>query len=317
MQNLQPRAQDSALLGGTASISLEYQIPDIGASGGAIIGAETADFVSKKILRKLIRFAPGDVAFDQCNHQKWTILSYYFDLNGYVKYIAYNNIIRAEFFEDELQIERTWIRKNYLQAKEKTEYLESLSALNSSKNNLNFLTLPVHYAIFKFAPGDTAFDVYEGKKWKIIDYFIDLNSFTRYLVSDGNDQLEYLEDELQIIKPRIKQNCSLTETKDEYTKVVEKIDFLETNYSSIPVGPPVEPSLIVFKFAVGETAFDIYKKQRWKIVDSFVDTSGHSIYQASNGIINKQFMEKELQTEKTAMKQFYEEAEERLAYLQS
>lgn len=317
MQNLQPRAQDSALLGGTASISLEYQLPDTGQAGGAILGAETADFTAKKVFRKLIRFIPGDIAFDVCSKQKWTIQSYYFDLNGFTKYIAYNNLKYAEFFENELQVERSWIRKNYLQAKAKTEYLESLSQLEKAKEFFAPLSDSSNLAVFKFLPGDIVFDIYDRKKWRVSDYFIDLNSFTHYIVTDGLLQLEYLEDELQINKPSIRQNCSLTETKDEYTKIQEKISYLESHFSAGSVSLAHETNVAVLKFMPGETVFDVYKKQKWQIVDSFMDLNGKETYTVTNGVTRKKFLEEELQTERLAMEKLYEEAEKKLSLLQA
>jgi hypothetical protein len=316
MQNLQPRPQGSALLGGSASISLEYQFPNVGEAGGAILGAETADVTTKRIFRKLIRFIPGDIAFDVCTNQRWTILSYYFDLNGYVKYLASNNIQQVEFFEEELEIERSSIRKNYLQAKKKTEYLQSLASLEIMKQQYVPLSEGLNFAIFKFLPGDIVFDVYHGKKWHVMDYYIDLNHFNRYLVTDGNNKLEYLEDELQISKPRIKQNCDLTETEDEYTKAQNKIDYLQTHFSPGPSSPAYEIVQAVFKYMPGETVYDVYKKQRWQVLESHADINGEIFYTVSNRIVKKIFTEKELQTEKLAMKALYAEAQEKISFLQ-
>lgn len=317
MQNLQPRLQDSVLVGGNASISLEYQFPNVGENGGAILGAEVADVTTKRIFRKLIRFIPGDIAFDLCTGQKWTILSYYFDLNGYVKYIGYNNIHQVEFFEQELQIEKPFKRENYLQAKQKTEYLESLAKLESVRNNFVPLSTGLNFAIFKYLPGDTVFDVYKAKRWHVVDYYIDLNHFNRYLVSDGNDQFEYLEDELKLNKPKIKQNCQLTETQDEYSKVQEKLEYLQTNFSSESISLAYETQQAVFKFSPGETVYDVYKKQRWQIIDSHANINGDIFYTVSNRLVKKIFIENELQIEKLAMKKLYEEAEAKLSFLQA
>lgn len=317
MQNLQPKSQDSALLGGSADINLEYQFPDVGTDGGAILGAETADFISKRVLRKLIRFIPGDIAFDVCTNQKWIIQSYYFDLNGFVKYIAYNNIQQVEFFEQELEIERLTANKNYLQAKNKAEYLAALSKAQNLKEKFVSLDEAVNFSVFKFLPGDIAFDVYKWKKWTISSHHQDINNLIKYIVTDGEQQYEFFEEELQLTRPSLRRNCLTQKNKDEYQEAKDKIEYLETHFSSGSISLSSHLNEAIFKYLPGDIVFDVYKKQKWTVVNSYADLNGSYIYTVSNNIMQKQFLEDELQSEKIIMEKLYEEAEQKLNHLQA